>query len=218
MGFNDGWKESTSGKFSGMEPMSALGLFLGALLAVYLCYVVLKFVTAQLDLGGNWYSVPMKNRKRRFQNAPSYGTSNTSMGVANSINTQAGLQNAGNRPLLMQPYQLKSYMNKLYPPPGTSVNPQGCIVSETNDCPKDLYWKCNSEAWSKDAIGEALALSSVGSYYLPSGVEEENLNKVIALAHEPVTAACRNAGNVSPGGYRDPNLLTGPLQNSPSAP
>ena len=138
-----------------------------------------------------------RSRRERLSSgggAGGYGTNATDYAVANQISTQADVANYANRPLLMQPYQLKSYMNKLYPPTGTTVNSAGCIVSDSNDCPKDLYWKCNDQAWSKDAIGEALALSSVGSYYLPSGIEEENLHKVIALAHEPVTAACRDAG------------------------
>ena len=90
-------------------------------------------------------------------------------------------------------------MNLAYPPGDTHfVSSQGqqCAVSGSNNCPSDLYWKCSNRKWSKDAIGEALALSAVGSYYVPSSVEDENMHKIVSLAHDPVTQACRVAGNV----------------------
>lgn len=121
---------------------------------------------------------------------------------------------ADNRPrpaLMMAPHQLDNYMNLIYPPATTTFKPGSdgvtqCAVSTTNNCPSDLYYKCNKKTWSKEAIGEALALSSVGSYYLPSGVEEENLHKVVALAHSPTEAACANAAGLAPYSGSNPGL------------
>lgn len=96
--------------------------------------------------------------------------------------------------------QLANYMNLAYPPGDThfvNAGGQQCAVSGSNNCPSDLYWKCANRKWSKDAIGEALALSAVGSYYVPSAVEDESLHKIVSLAHDPVTHACRDAGNVT---------------------
>ena len=113
--------------------------------------------------------------------------------------------------LMMNPSQLANYMNAIYPPKTTTFKPgtdgiTQCAVSSVNNCPSDLYYKCNQKSWSKEAIGEALALSSVGSYYLPSGVEEENLHKVVALAHDPTQAACANAAGLTPYSRTNPNL------------
>ena len=121
---------------------------------------------------------------------------------------------ADNRPrpaLMMAPHQLENYMNLVYPPATTTFRPgtdgvTQCAVSTVNNCPSDLYYKCNKKTWSKEAIGEALALSSVGSYYLPSGVEEENLHKVVALAHDPTQAACANAAGLAPYSGSNPSL------------
>ena len=103
--------------------------------------------------------------------------------------------------LMMAPYQLDNYMNTVYPPRTTKFTKGHdghgcCAVSSVNNCPDDLYYKCNQQTWSKEAIGEALALSSVGSYYLPSGVEEENFHKIVALSHDPTTANCQNAAGL----------------------
>lgn len=95
--------------------------------------------------------------------------------------------------------QLSNYMNMAYPPGDThfvEVKGQQCAVSGSNNCPSDLYWKCANRKWSKDAIGEALALSAVGSYYVPSAVEDENMHRIVSLSHDPVTQACRDAGNL----------------------
>lgn len=123
---------------------------------------------------------------------------------------------ADNRPrpaLMMAPHQLDNYMNLIYPPATTTFKPgtdgvTQCAVSTTNNCPSDLYYKCDKKTWSKEAIGEALALSSVGSYYLPSGVEEENLHKVVALAHSPTEAACANAAGLTPYSGANPALAS----------
>jgi len=41
---------------------------------------------------------------------------------------------------------------------------------------------------------------------LPSGVEEENLHKVVALAHSPTEAACANAAGLAPYSGSNPGL------------
>lgn len=110
---------------------------------------------------------------------------------------------ANNQLPTMAPYQLTSYTNTMYPPSTTSFKTGSdgitqCAVSSVNNAPSDLYYKCNNKTWSKEAIGEAIALSSVGSYYSPSGVEEESLSQVVALGHSPTVAACANAGGVAP--------------------
>tara|TARA_B110000908_G_C10257441_1_gene456594 strand:- start:1704 stop:2270 length:567 start_codon:yes stop_codon:yes gene_type:complete len=105
--------------------------------------------------------------------------------------------------IMMSPAQLANYYNLTYPPDTTKFVPGAngkgsCAVSSVNNAPWDSYYKCNNSTWSKDAIGEALALSSVGSYYLPSGPEDANLHKVVALAHDPTTWGCADAGGVKP--------------------
>jgi len=101
--------------------------------------------------------------------------------------------------IMMSPAQLSNFYNLTYPPNTTQfTDGHGgvgkCAVSSVNNAPWDLYFKCDpKKPWSKDAIGEALALSSVGSYYLPSSVEDQNLHKVVALAHDPVQPQCKNA-------------------------
>ena len=113
--------------------------------------------------------------------------------------------------------QLANYMNMAYPPGDTHFvekDGQSCAVSGSNNCPSDLYWRCANKKWSKDAIGEALALSSVGSYYVPSAVEDENMHKVVSLAHDPVTNSCRDAGQVP---LWHPMMSGGPAAG-PSAP
>lgn len=114
--------------------------------------------------------------------------------------------------IMMSPAQLANYYNLTYPPVTTKfVGPDGkgsgnCAVSSVNNAPWDSYFKCNNKSWSKDAIGEALALSSVGSYYLPSPVEDANLHKVVALAHDPVSANCANAANLPEYKNTNPQL------------
>lgn len=104
--------------------------------------------------------------------------------------------------IMMSPAQLANFYNLTYPPKTTKfipgLNGKGmCASSSVNNAPWDLYFKCDPDKpWSKEAIGEALALSSVGSYYLPSGPEDANLHKVVALAHDPTTWNCRDAGNI----------------------
>ena len=88
--------------------------------------------------------------------------------------------------------QLANYMNMAYPPGDThfvEVKGQQCAVSGSNNCPSDLYWKCANRKWSKDAIGEALALSAVGSYYVPSAVEDK-IRPYSFFKHDPVTQSC----------------------------
>lgn len=113
--------------------------------------------------------------------------------------------------IMMSPAQLANFYNLTYPPDTTKfvpgANKKGtCAVSSVNNAPWDSYFKCNNKAWSKDAIGEALALSSVGSYYLPSPVEDANLHKVVSLAHDPVTQNCANAGPFKPYTNTNPAL------------
>lgn len=114
--------------------------------------------------------------------------------------------------IMMSPAQLANYYNLTYPPDSTKfVGPDGkgsgnCAVSSVNNAPWDSYYKCNNSAWSKDAIGEALALSSVGSYYLPSPVEDANLHKVVALAHDPVSQKCANAAGLPKYKNTNPSL------------
>ena len=112
---------------------------------------------------------------------------------------------------MMSPAQLANYYNLTYPPDTTKFVPSStgkgsCAVSSVNNAPWDLYWKCENKAWSKDAIGEALALSSVGSYYLPSSVEDANLHKVVSLAHDPVSPGCANAAHLKPYTNANPAL------------
>ena len=117
--------------------------------------------------------------------------------------------------IMMSPAQLANYYNLTYPPDTTQFvpgrNAQGqpagsCAVSSVNNAPWDSYFKCNNKAWSKDAIGEALALSSVGSYYLPSPVEDANLHKVVSLAHDPVSTNCANAAGLKLYHNTNPSL------------
>lgn len=105
--------------------------------------------------------------------------------------------------IMMSPAQLANFYNLTYPPDTTKFVPGAggkgtCAVSSVNNAPWDSYYKCNNTTWSKDAIGEALALSSVGSYYLPSGPEDANLHKVVALAHDPTSWSCSNAAGLKP--------------------
>ena len=113
--------------------------------------------------------------------------------------------------IMMSPAQLANFYNLTYPPDTTKFIQKGnstCAVSSVNNAPWDSYFKCNpNKPWSKDAIGEALALSSVGSYYVPSGPEDANLHKVVALAHDPVTWPCANANaNNLPGTHPNTSL------------
>jgi hypothetical protein len=110
--------------------------------------------------------------------------------------------------IMMSPAQLANYYNLTYPPDTTKFVPGAggkgsCAVSSVNNAPWDSYYKCNNSTWSKDAIGEALALSAVGSYYLPSGPEDANLHKVVALAHDPTSWSCANAAGLKP--YKNTN-------------
>ena len=60
---------------------------------------------------------PFKPRRKRerMNNSVNYGTNATDYGVANQISTQSDVSNDHNRSLLMQPYQLKSYMRSPSP-------------------------------------------------------------------------------------------------------
>jgi hypothetical protein len=89
--------------------------------------------------------------------------------------------------------------NSMYPPGDTTFvqrNGQTCAVSATNNCPSDLYWKCSQSKWNPDAVGEALALAAVGSFYSPSLTEDANMHRIVAMAHDPVTPACANAAQL----------------------
>ena len=93
---------------------------------------------------------------------------------------------------------LAGWLSLAYPPGNTVFNKgkQGgyCAVSSSNNCPAGLDFQCANRRWSKDAVGEALALSAVGSYYVPSPVEDANMQKIISLANDPVTPGCKTAG------------------------
>ena len=114
--------------------------------------------------------------------------------------------------LLMPPHVAKSYQQLIHPPPTTNFvqSTQGggsCAVSSVNNCPSDLYWKCEEKQWNKDAVGEALALSAVGSFYAASDVEDANLYKVVSLAHDPVSRGCSNAADLPAYTNSNPNLM-----------
>ena len=195
-------------RYSGGGDMTESGIFtycfLGAIAGIFV--LALLFMNGTLGSNGT-SSGSMRNRKKGRMSPQYLGSTPGKQVLTGPI--------ADNRPrpaLMMAPHQLDNYMNLVYPPSTTTFKPGAdgvsqCAVSTVNNCPSDLYYKCNQKAWSKEAIGEALALSSVGSYYLPSAVEEENLHKVVSLAHDPVSAACANAGNVKPYTGSNPNLV-----------
>ncbi len=115
-------------------------------------------------------------------------------------------------PDIAPPGLIKTYSDLIRPPPTTSFVPASdgvgsCAVSGAGNCPRDLYYKCEQKNWSPDAIGEGLALAAVGSYYVPSDVEDANLFKVVSMAHDPVTAGCANAANLPPYNPNNPNLI-----------
>jgi hypothetical protein len=74
-----------------------------------------------------------------------------------------------------------------------------CSVSNSNNCPSNLAYRCNNNlTWSDAAVGEALALSATGALNLPS-MEEPQLYDILRFSEDSVTPACANAGmmNVS---------------------
>ena len=121
--------------------------------------------------------------------------------------------------LLMPPHVAKSYQQLIHPPPTTDFVPATdgrgqCAVSSMNNCPSDLYWKCEQKQWNKDAVGEALALSAVGSFYATSDVEDANLYKVVSLAHDPVTMGCANAADLPAYTGMNPNVVGSAISTS----
>ena len=139
-------------------------------------------------------------RKNKFDGLPQSGWLGNNPG--RQVLTGPIADNRRGPPLMQGTKEYQNYMNAMYPPRNVQMkqgqNGSNCAVSNgdccSNTCPSDLNMRCQQQGWSKEAVGEALALSSVGSYYLPSGVEEDTLHKVVALAHDPIMPGCANAG------------------------
>ena len=137
--------------------------------------------------------------------------------IADGSTYQNLYEKTGN--LLMPPHVAKSYQQLIHPPPTTSFVPATdgrgqCAVSSTNNCPSDLYWKCEEKQWNKDAVGEALALSAVGSFYATSDVEDANLYKVVSMAHDPVSMGCMDAANLPAYTGMNPNIVGSAISTS----
>ncbi len=162
-----------------MNPWVWLGI---ALLVGGIIAIIVILATESFDVGYN----------------NQYNPSPINTGYAQGVQVTSDYigDNMLNQPILMPKSNQANYLNMMYPPESTKFHGahKQCAVSGDNNCPTDLYWKCANNKWTKEAVGEALALSSVGSYYVPSPVEDRNMHEIIKLAHDPVTHDCASAG------------------------
>uniref|UniRef100_A0A6C0LLT3 Uncharacterized protein n=1 Tax=viral metagenome TaxID=1070528 RepID=A0A6C0LLT3_9ZZZZ len=173
--------------------------------------VLITIMVLQVYKNGNGTSKgsAMTARRHRERMSPQYLGSTPGKQV---LTGPIGYNKLQDKQLMMPPHAMQSYINQIHPPDTTWKTPGAngvgqCWVSSVNNLPhnSDLYYKCANNSWSKEAIGEALALSSVGSYYLPSEVEDQKLNKYVSMAHDPVTANCMDAAKLKPYTRSDPS-------------